>query len=64
VGAGGKLYVAAEQGDVVVVRMGPEFELLATNPIEDETFIASPVIVDGEILLRGRDRLYCVNRGD
>lgn len=64
VGAGGKLYVATERGDVVVVRMGPEFEVLATNSIEDEIFIASPAIVDGEILLRGRDRLYCVGRGD
>ena len=49
VGSEGKLYVATERGDVVVVRMGPEVELLATNSIEDEIFIASAVIVDGEI---------------
>jgi len=61
VGAGGKLYLASEEGDVIVLKMGEKFELLATNTMEDEFFIASPVIVDGEILLRGRNRLYCIS---
>ncbi len=64
IGADGKLYVATEQGDVLVIRMGRTFEVIATNSIEEETFIASPVIVDGEILLRGRERLYAVGRGN
>ncbi len=61
VGAGGKLYVASEEGDVVVVKMGPSYEVLATNTIKDEFFIASPVIVEGEIFLRGKNTLYCVS---
>lgn len=61
VGAGGKLYIATEQGDVVVVKMGPAYEALATNTIADEFFIASPVIVDGEIFLRGRNKLYAIS---
>jgi len=64
VGADGKLYVATEQGDVVVVKMGPTYEVLATNTIDDEFFIASPVIVDGEIFLRGRNKLYAVSEKD
>lgn len=60
-GANGKLYIATEQGDVVVVGMGPEFEVLATNTIEEEFFMASPVIVDGEIFLRGRNKLYAIS---
>jgi outer membrane protein assembly factor BamB len=60
VGANGKLYLATEDGDVVVVKMGETFEVLATNTLADEMFIASPVIVDGEIFLRGRNTLYCI----
>ncbi len=60
VGAAGKLYIATEQGDVVVVKMGPHYEVLATNTIQDEFFIASPVIVDGDIFLRGRNTLYAI----
>jgi outer membrane protein assembly factor BamB len=58
VGANGKLYLASETKDVVVVRMGETFEVLATNTIRDETFIASPAIVEGQILLRGKNTLY------
>lgn len=60
-GADGKLYIATEQGDVVVVKMGPEYEVLAVNSMGDEFFIASPVILDGEIYLRGRNTLYAVS---
>ena len=61
IGAGGRLYVATEQGDVVVVGMGPEFEVLATNTVGEEFFMASPVVVDGELFLRGRSKLYAIS---
>lgn len=61
VGADGRLYVATEQGDVVVVKMGQAYEVVAINPIDGETFIGSPVIADGEIYLRGRNTLYAVS---
>jgi outer membrane protein assembly factor BamB len=60
VGANGKLYLATEMDDVVVVRMGPKFEVLATNTLKDQTFIASPAIVDGEIYLRGQNTLFAI----
>jgi outer membrane protein assembly factor BamB len=60
VGAAGKLYLASEQGDVIVVKMGENFEVLATNTIEDQVFIASPAILDGEIYLRGQNALFCI----
>ncbi|MCY4595918.1 MAG: PQQ-binding-like beta-propeller repeat protein [Bryobacterales bacterium] len=60
VGAGNRLYVATEQGDVVVVKMGPTYEALATNTIEGEFFMGSPIIVDGEIFLRGQNKLYAI----
>lgn len=60
VGANGKLYLATEEGDVVVVRMGDKFEVLATNPMENQSFIASPVIVDGSLYLRSRTHLFAI----
>ena len=61
VGVNGKLYVASEEGDVLVLRMGEKFEVLATNNFADQKFIASPAITDGEIFLRSQDRLYCIH---
>jgi outer membrane protein assembly factor BamB len=58
VGADGKLYLATEDEDVVVVKMGDTFEVLATNTLKDQSFIASPVIVDGDIYLRSRTHLF------
>jgi outer membrane protein assembly factor BamB len=60
VGANGKLYLATESDDVVVVRMGPKFEVLATNTLKDQTFIATPAIADGEIYLRGQSTLFAI----
>ena len=60
VGANGKLYMASENDDVIVVRMGEKFEVLATNTMPDQTFIATPAIAGGEIFLRSKTRLYCI----
>jgi outer membrane protein assembly factor BamB len=58
VGANGKIYLASEEGDVIVVGMGDRFEVLAVNTLEDQSFIASPVIVEGDIYLRSRTHLF------
>jgi outer membrane protein assembly factor BamB len=60
VGVNGKLYLATEDGDVVVVKMGEKYEVLATNTLPDEMFIASPVVTEGDMYLRGRNTLYCI----
>lgn len=59
VAADGKLYFASEEGDVYVVKAGPKFELLATNPM-GEVLMATPAIVDGMILVRGRQNLFAI----
>jgi outer membrane protein assembly factor BamB len=61
VGANGKLYLATEDGDVVVLKMGEKFEVLGVNTLEDQVFIATPVIADGEIYLRGQNTLFCIS---
>jgi len=40
--------------------MGENFEVLATNTLEDQVFLASPAILDGEIYLRGQNTLFCI----
>ena len=56
----GKLYVATEEGDVFVLKMGDKFEVLATNSMGEEMFIATPAVAGGSLYLRGRNTLYCV----
>lgn len=60
VGANGKLYLATEEGDVVVVRMGEKYEVLAVNTLTDQMFVAAPAIAGGSLYLRSQDALYCI----
>jgi len=61
VGANGKIYLASEDEDIVVVAMGDAFKVLATNTMRDQSFIASPVIVGGDIYLRSRTYLFRIS---
>jgi outer membrane protein assembly factor BamB len=61
IGANGKLYLATEDGDVVVMKMGEKFEVIATNHLTDQVFIATPVIAAGELFLRGQSTLFCIS---
>jgi hypothetical protein len=56
----GKLYLSAEDGDVVVLKMGEKFEVLATNTLADQVFIATPAIMDAAIYLRGQNTLFSI----
>ncbi len=60
VGADGKLYLASENGDVFVLKMGPELEVIATNTLADQVFISSPAIADGNLFLRSEKYLFCI----
>ena len=42
--------------------MGEKFEVLATNTMPDQMFIATPAIYGGEIFLRSQNRLYCIGQ--
>ena len=53
-----------KEGQVFVVKMGPEFELLATNTLDGAVFIATPAIGGGEIILRSQDALYRIGRAE
>jgi hypothetical protein len=59
VGAAGRVYIPGREGDTLVLKHGPAFEVLAVNALDDG-FDASPALVDGEIYLRGYRNLYCI----
>lgn len=61
VAANGKLYVATEQGDIVVLKLGKTYEVLTTNKMGDEMFVSSPVVVGGDLFLRSQDELFCIS---
>ncbi len=61
VAAAGRLYYTSEDGDVYVVKAGPAFELLATNPL-GEVAMATPAISEGALIFRTRDHLLAIGQ--
>jgi len=59
VAADGKLYFPEEDGPVRVVKAGPEYELLSTNPM-GEVLMATPAISNGVIYVRGLKHLFAI----
>ena len=57
--ADGLLYLADESGTTYVVRAGREYQLVATNQL-DEGALATPAIAGGRIYLRTARHLYCI----
>ena len=55
---GDRVYLATEEGDVVVVKTGQQFEVLATNTLTDQSFIASPIAIGTDLYLRSRTHLF------
>jgi outer membrane protein assembly factor BamB len=56
----GRLYFASA-GTTYVVKVGPKFEILATNSLGDDSE-ASPAVSDGRIFLKGKLYLYCMGK--
>lgn len=61
--ADGRLYLSSEDGDVFVVRTGPEYELIATNPM-GEVIMATPAAAEGQLLIRTQHHLFSIRDGD
>ncbi|HEX8558674.1 MAG TPA: PQQ-binding-like beta-propeller repeat protein [Pyrinomonadaceae bacterium] len=61
VAADGKLYLSNEDGEMLVVRAGPKFELLATNSM-GELLMATPALSDGVMYVRSSKSLFAVGR--
>ena len=59
VAADGKIYCASEDGDIFVIKAGPEYEELAKNSM-GEVIMATPAISDGFIIVRGLNNVYAI----
>ncbi|HYJ88958.1 MAG TPA: PQQ-binding-like beta-propeller repeat protein [Pyrinomonadaceae bacterium] len=57
VASDGKIYLSSEDGDVFVVKAGPKYELLATNPV-GEVMMATPAISGGLVIVRGLKHIF------
>ena len=60
VGAAGRIYVTARDGNTVVLRHDRENAILAVNHLDD-SFSASAALAGKELYLRGEHFLYCLS---
>ena len=58
--ADGKIYYVSREKGTYVLATGDEFKLLAHNKLEsdDSIFNASPITLDGQLILRSDKNLY------
>jgi outer membrane protein assembly factor BamB len=59
VAADGKIYLASEDGDMLVMRAGPTPGHLATNPM-GELLMATPALSEGVMYVRGASTLFAI----
>lgn len=63
VGAQNRVYILGRGGTTLVINKGKEYDLLATNRLDDR-FDASPAMVGNQLFLRGAKFLYCLAEQD
>ncbi|MCH2127469.1 MAG: DUF1080 domain-containing protein [Pirellulaceae bacterium] len=56
----GKIFMAGENGFVVVMENGPELKVLAKNDMGD-SIIGTPAIAEGRLFVRTRSKLICIS---
>lgn len=59
--AEGRIYFLNMKGQTTVVSATSRFDRLTENRVDDET-LASLIVSDGKIYLRGKKKLYCLTR--
>ena len=52
-----KIFALSEEGETFVIRAGPEYEVLRSNPL-DEMTLATPAIAGGSLIIRTASHLY------
>ena len=61
VAVSGHLYFPTEEDDVVVAKIGETLEIVATNSLTGQTFIATPAVADGDMFLRSQTHLFRIS---
>ena len=59
VAAENRVYFTGRNGTTVVIKKSDEFEVLATNKLDD-SFNASPALAGNQLFMRGERSLYCI----
>jgi outer membrane protein assembly factor BamB len=59
--ADGKIFITNEDGLTTVFKAGPQFEILAENPLNDYC-LSSPAISEGQIFIRTGQNLFCIGK--
>jgi outer membrane protein assembly factor BamB len=60
--ANDKFFATSEDGRTYVLKLGDKFEQLATNELDGEETYATPVPVNGKLLIRTLNHLYCIGQ--
>ncbi len=58
--ADGHLYFCGKDGMCTVVKAGREFEIVATNDMGGEPITASPIVANGNLVIRTYDAVYAI----
>jgi outer membrane protein assembly factor BamB len=61
VAADDKIFTISQEGKVSVIKPGKDWEVLATNDLEEECY-STPAFGNGEIYIRTRKALYCFGK--
>lgn len=61
VAADNRIYFVGDNGETTVIEAGPEFKVLAKNPL-DETVQASPAISRGQLFIRTERHLFAIGK--
>jgi outer membrane protein assembly factor BamB len=61
VAADNKVYIASEEGVIVVLDAGEQLKILATNKL-DGAILATPALADGNIYVRTENQLYAFGK--
>ncbi len=59
----GMVFCLSEDGLTYVVQAGPEFKIIATNPL-DELCIATPSVAGNKLLIRTLTQVYCITNSE
>lgn len=58
--ADGKIYITREDGKTFVLAQGDEFKIISENELDGTQTVASPVFVNGHIVIRTDTHLYSI----
>jgi len=60
--ADGRIYCTNEKGFTTVVAVGPEFKVLAENPLHDDWTLSSIAVSGKQLFIRTSTNLYCIGK--